>query len=190
MAASDVAKALNAMSLADCSSSSSAAATSEGPRFRPEEVLAALQAVPEAEATFTVSALRGAYEAQSQIVDGFREFSAQPPSLEDVDRILMLFLKNVYLLVSSAPGALAFDALEDLIARSGLLTPFCEGMQPDGQLILGVPTSDNVVCDSHQVRTQRGGGRGGRGHARRQAPTCVRAPSYSPYTDVHPHFTN
>lgn len=84
-----------------------------------------------------------------------RDLREKEVTMDQVDKVILLFLSNIYHLVSALPNALAFDALEGLMAHSGFLQPFVGGAgQVDGTLVLrlGIPSeeSHHKLCDSYR----------------------------------------
>ncbi|KAG2445137.1 hypothetical protein HYH02_008605 [Chlamydomonas schloesseri] len=139
--------------MAEASSASvveAAAGGEEVTRYSPEQVLNALNAIPEEERTFTATSLRSALQNQLAVLKACKaaKESGEATTLAELNSIIALFLKNVYDMASALPGTLAFDALEDLVARSGLLQPFVGGMrQADGTavLVLGLPSKETLA---------------------------------------------
>ncbi|KXZ52296.1 hypothetical protein GPECTOR_10g928 [Gonium pectorale] len=122
--------------------------------YSPEEALQQLSAIPEEKRTFAATKLITALTAQRDMIQAFKglEKAGDQVSLSDIAHVILLFLRNIYNLVCALPGTLMFDALEDLMGRSGLLAPFLAGMkQVDGTMVLqlGLPSNDSL-CDSHE----------------------------------------
>ncbi|KAG2439570.1 hypothetical protein HXX76_004922 [Chlamydomonas incerta] len=119
-------------------------------RYSPEQVLKALNAIPEEERTFTATSLRSALQNQLAVLQACKaaKEAGEATTMAELNNIIALFLKNVYDMVSALPGTLAFDALEDLVARSGLLQPFVGGMRQADQtmvLLLGLPSKETLA---------------------------------------------
>ncbi|GIL77717.1 hypothetical protein Vretimale_6749 [Volvox reticuliferus] len=125
------------------------------PRFSPEEVLKQLEDVPEDNRTFSSTSFLQALTSQRETWTAIKALkqNEENATLADFDRVILFFLKNIYNLVSGLPGALMFDAMEDLMANSGILTPFVRRMVKIDESValeLGLPSKDDALCDNQQ----------------------------------------
>mmetsp|Transcript_12999 Transcript_12999/g.23119 ORF Transcript_12999/g.23119 Transcript_12999/m.23119 type:complete len:441 (-) Transcript_12999:620-1942(-) len=118
--------------------------------YVPLEILDKLSVIPKSELLFSSQNLKQSIELQREVLKTLRRFRTEPESvtLVGADVLLLQFLKNVYHLVSSLPGTLRFDALEDTIAKSELARPFLGNMAADGSLEVGYPSEENALCDT------------------------------------------
>ncbi|GFR42261.1 hypothetical protein Agub_g3157 [Astrephomene gubernaculifera] len=125
-------------------------------QYSPEEVLKQLEDIPEDKRTFSASRLLTCLSAQRDCCGAVRALQekGEAATLADHDMVILLFLKNMYNLVSGLPGALQFDALEDLMARSGILLPFVNGMRLLDQTVvlqLGLPSKEQLCDNIHEL---------------------------------------
>ncbi|EFJ52768.1 hypothetical protein VOLCADRAFT_102743 [Volvox carteri f. nagariensis] len=127
--------------------------TAQKQRYSPEEVLKQLSDIPEDKRTFSATKFLQALTCQRETIVAMNALGQNPDnvSLQQLNQVILLFLKNVYNLVSGLPGALMFDALEDLVARRGVMAPFINGMDKADETVvleLGLPSKE-ALCDSY-----------------------------------------
>lgn len=100
-------------------------------RYSPEQVLKALNAIPDEERTFTATSLRSALQNQLAVLQACKaaKESGEATTLAEINNIIALFLKNVYDMVRGGSrgtrGVARVDGAQGFGHVRAVMRPLC-----------------------------------------------------------------